>query len=241
MIPIVSVANLVSAFTFSCITVKLYFSYRKNKTERLGDFLKSFLFMTISLLFLALPGLIITDLRVLGFVFAIYPFFIILALSYFGIIPLKLIGWIKMKRVFFWMAMAVNLSFIVVNLLNLQPAAIYYRESFIIFQDARGDAINNLLGAVLGVGILLIIIFFIIQGLKSSERYIRLRAFLISAGLSSLLISSSVNFIFAATEQAEIQAYIISQLLVVSFVNLGAILMMLGVYYKPKNYAESDR
>lgn len=240
MVPIVSIANLISSLTFLTVTLKVYFSYRESRTERLKDFFRAFICITVFLIILSLPGLVIHDLTAIGLIFAVFPFFMILALAYLGAVPLKIMNWKKIKEIFLWSMVVIAFFITILNLLNLQPATVLYRDSFVIFQDARGELMNNVLGVILAIGILSIIMFFIIQGFKTSERYLRLRAFLIATGLFSLFLSSLINFVFAYLDQSQNQLYIISQIITVVLINLAAVLIMFGVYYKPKDYGKSD-
>ncbi|MFH1509818.1 MAG: hypothetical protein ABID67_01555 [Candidatus Nealsonbacteria bacterium] len=236
-IPIVSISNMISSLVFLFVAGKIYFSYKRSKDEKIGDLAKFFILTTVFLFLIGAPGLIVNDLKIIGFLFAIFPSFALIALAHLGIIPLKIMYWERAEKFFFKGLIAITFLITAINLFNWGPATVYYRNSFIIWQDTRGILMNNILGTVFGLGILLIIIFFIIQGFKSSESYLRIRAFLIASGLFSFFISTLVNFIFSASSQS----YIISQFLAILFVNLAAVLMMMGTYYKSKDYGESNR
>jgi len=229
MVPIVSIFNLISVLFFTGITLKLYFSYRRTKDEKLGNFFKTFLFLTILMILLASPGLIFTNLKTIGFIFIIYPLFSFLALAYLGIIPLKIMGWIKIRQVFLKGMIGIASLIALFNLFNWGPAIVHHQNSFIYWEDTRGVTMNIILGIILGLGLLLIIAFFLTQGFKSSERYIRIRAFLIAMGLVSLVGTSVINFILGASAQIYI-----TSLLATLFNILAASLILAGIYYKPK-------
>ena len=208
MIPIVSIFNLISALFFGSIALKLYFSYQKNKDEKLGDFFKVFLFFTILLALIASPGLIFSNREVIGLIYAIYPLFAFLALSYLGIITLKLMGWKKIKEIFFKGIIGVAFLITFFNLLNWSPARVYYETPFVYWEDTRGVIMNVILGVIYSLGLLMLIIFFLVQGFKSSERFVRMRSILIAGGLLSLALTTIVNFIIGALAKIYITSLI---------------------------------
>jgi hypothetical protein len=227
--PIVSILNLISALFFGSITLKLYFSYRENKDENVGDFLKASLFLTILLILIASPGLLLTNSRIIGLIYAIYPFFAFLSLGFFSRIPLRIIGWERIKKIFFKGVIGIASLITLLNLLNLGPAIVYHQDSFIYWKDTRGIIMNVVIGIVFSFNLLLVITFFLVQGFKSSERFVRARSIFISAGLLSFALVSIVNFIFGALAQIYL-----ASLLATFFNILAAFLILAGIYYKPK-------
>jgi len=229
MIPIVSIFNLISALFFGGISLKLYFSYRDKKDENLSNFFKGFLSLTILLVLISLPGLVFNDLKIISLMYAIYPFFALLGTAFFGNIPLKLLAWKKTKELFFRIMIGIAVIITFFNLLDWRPAIIHQEPPFIYWEDTRGDVMNIVLGAVLGLVLLLITAFFINQGLKSSDRFVKIRAFFIAFGISSLILSAATNFIFGASAQEYLGS------LLANFFNvLAAVLIAAGIYYKPK-------
>ncbi|MDO8601113.1 MAG: hypothetical protein Q7R46_00345 [bacterium] len=227
MIPIVSIFNLISALFFVGITLKLYFSYRKNKDEKMGDFFRTFLFLSIVLILLSSPGIILKKSEAIGLVFSLYTFFVFFGIAYLSIIPLNILGWMKMKRIFFggMIGSAFLLTFI--NLIRLSPARIFYDAPFIYWEDTRGVLMNIILGAIFGLSLLMSIIFFLIQGFKSSERLVKIRSILIAGGLLNLTLASIVNFVVGALAGI----YVTS--LVATIFNISAgLLILAGIYYK---------
>ncbi|MDD2696973.1 MAG: hypothetical protein PHE52_02345 [Candidatus Pacebacteria bacterium] len=229
MLPIVSIFNLVSALFFGGITLKLYLSYKKKKDENLGNFFKGFLSLTILLVLIASPGLIFSDLKTISLMYAIYPFFTLLGVAYFGVIPLKVLGWKKTKELFFRSMVGIAVVITFFNIIDWQPAIVHQQAPFIYWEDTRGDVMNIILGAVLGLTLLLIAVFFINQGLKSSDKFVKIRAFFIAAGIISLIMSAGTNFIFGASAQEYLGS------IMANFFNvLAAVLIAAGIYYKPK-------
>lgn len=234
MIPVVSISNLISALFFTAVVAKLHSSYKKTKDEKIKDFFLSFLFLSLTLFLLATPGLIFTDLEVIGLVFSIYPLFLFISLIFLAFIPLKILRWQKMRRAFLFVTIVTILIITTVNLANLSPAAVHNQDNFIYWEDPRGMLIDNVIGLTLGAWLLLVISLFIFHGFKSKDKYVRLRASFIAIGLLILLAEVVVNFIFGAVSNIYITSVIASSLGI-----LAGIIMLLGVLYK--YHAKSDR
>ncbi len=229
MIPIISIANLISALFFGCVSLKTYFSYKKSKDEKMGDFFKTFLFLTILLFLILTPGLIFKNLKIISLIYVLYPFLGFLALANLGSVPLKIMGWQKTKLIFFRGMIIIAFLITLINFSNWQPAVVYQVVPFVYWQDTRGMLINNILGILYGLVLLITIIFFLIQSSRAKEKYLKIRSFFIVGGMASLIAMSVANFIFGASSQV-----FFNSLSAIFFNVLAAILLLIGIYYKPK-------
>lgn len=227
MIPIVSITLLISGLFFAFITLKIFYSYRKTKEEKIKNFLMSTLFLTITFLLTATPGIIFTDLIVINFLFLLYPLFVFLSLAYFGTIPLKIMDLKKTEKIFFYAIVAIALLVTFFNLLKWGPAIVHYEGRFVYWEDARGITMNTIIGIIFSLMSLLIIIFFIVQGLKSQEKYVRQRTFFLIGGLVSFIIASIINFVVGASPQIYI-----TSLISTFFFILAGVFVLAGVYYR---------
>ena len=229
MIPIVSIFNLVSAFFFGGASLKIYFSYLKNREEKLGDFLKVFLLLTILLNLLATLGLIFWQQETIGLVYALYPFLAFMGLAYLGTIPLSLMNWQRIKKIFFNLTVAIAFLVTLLNILNWGPAVVHYQDSFVYWEDTRGVSMNVMIGLFYGLILILVISFFLIQGFRSSERFVKIRSLFIAAGLFFLALTSLVNFVFGASAQEYLDS-----LIAAVFNILAGTFILIGIYYKPQ-------
>jgi len=228
MIPINSICLLTSGLFFSFISFKVYFSYRKNNEGKIGNFFNSLLFLSLTFVLTSTPGIVFEDLSVIGYIFLVYPFFIFLALAYFGIIPLQILGWKKTEKAFFSGTIILGLVIALLNVAKMRPAVIHRVGKFVYWQDGRGVAMNVMIGATLSSAMLLLIAFFIIQGLKSSEKRIRNRAFIIAAGLFNLMVGSVINFIVGGSPNVYV-----ASLVSTFFFILAGVFLLVSTYYKP--------
>jgi len=227
--PIVSISNLISGLIFGIVSLKLYFSYRKTKDEKIRDFFLAFLFLTLSLLLLATPGLVFTNLKIIGLIFAFYPFFVFLGFAYLGIIPLKILSWLKIQKIFFWGIIIIGVLITVFSIINWKPAVFYSQDPFVYWEDTRGVILNTIIGGFFGLGILLVMIFFFLQGIKSEDKYIRRRAFIIIGGLMILMLMGLTNFVFGASPQQYLTSVI------ASFLGISAgLIIIFSIFYKRK-------
>ena len=124
----------------------------------------------------------------------------------------------------------------ILNIISCSSASIHQQNQFVYWEDTRGAAMDVIIGVVFAVSLVSVIIFFLIQGFKSLERFIRIRSLLIAGGLLFLTLAAVVNFVVGASEQIYL-----TSLLANLFNILAAFFLLLGIYYKPKNYAKSDR
>ncbi|MFC1629837.1 hypothetical protein ACFL11_01310 [Patescibacteria group bacterium] len=230
MIPIVSISNLVSGFIFGSVTLKVYFSYRRTKDIKMRDFFISFFFLSLTMFLLAMPGLLFTNLKIISLAFAIYPLFNFMSLIFISFIPLRILEWNRIKEVFKNVMIAAAVLITILNIINWGPAVVHFEDPFIYWEDTRGELMNAIIGVAIGIALLLVIIFFIIQGLQSSGYYVRMRAFLLAGGLAGLIGLGLVNFVLGASAQQYITSIVGSL-----FGVLGGLLMFLGVFYKYKS------
>jgi hypothetical protein len=167
---------------------------------------------------------------------AIDPFFALLALVYIGIIPLKLMKKEKLKNIFFWSFIIIAIVVLLVDLINWKPVSTYRQGSFIYWGDARGLVVNAILGIVSSLTLLVVVIFFLIHGLRASQKFVKIRAFFVAAGLLVIAIMSVLNYIVGPMSEP----YVIR--LICTLLNIIAgILILFGVYYKSKNDILTDR
>jgi len=101
MFSIVSFSLLVAGLLFFPVAFRLYFSFKKTKDQNIKYFLSAVVFLTITFLYSSAPGIWLKGSNSVGFVLQTYPFFIFLALAYFGRIPLAIIRDEKSSRIFF--------------------------------------------------------------------------------------------------------------------------------------------
>jgi hypothetical protein len=238
MIPIVSIFNLTSALFFFGVSLRVYFSYRKSQDQSLKYFFYSFFFLGVTVFLLSTDGLIFKDKMIMGLMHAIDPFFAILALVFIGVIPLRLMGKEKLKNIFFWIFIAIAIVVLLVDLLNWKPVNVYPQGSFIYWGDARGLVINAMLGIISGLTLLLVIVFFLINGLKASQKLVKIRAFFIAAGLLVIAVMSVLNYIVGPMSRLLYAIRLLCTILNV----IAGILILFGIYYKPRDYdAIADR
>ncbi len=227
MIPVVSLSNLISALFFSGITLKLYFAYKKTKDGKIENFFKAFFLLTTVFFLLATPGLVFTNLKILGLVFSVYPSLAFLGFIYLGLIPLKILNWKKGEKIFLGAMIAITILMTVLNLIHWGPAVVHSQSPFIYWEDTRGSLVNSVLGALLGLGLLSVIIFFLLNAIRASDKYVRIRAFLIMAGLLVLSLMVLINFVFGTIAQPYITSTIASFLGIFS-----GFILFFGVFYR---------
>lgn len=227
MIPIVSVSHLIVLPFLIFIVFRLYFSFREKREKNIGYFLLVFLMLIIMEGILAIPGLVLKDPIKISTVFALYPFFTFLSLCFAGALPFSILKMKKTEISFLVLMFIAAVSVTVINLSNVRSPETYYRLPFVYWEDTRGETMNMFIGIIGALVLLFITFFFLINGLKSSERYVRLRSFLISGGMGTFLLAAVINFVLGAIFHQYITTLISTFLLIV-----GSVSVFIGVRYK---------
>lgn len=227
MIPLVSISHLVALIFFALITFRLYFSFQKTKEKNIKYFFIFFLIFTIMEGLLASPGLVFKDLMKIDAVFALYPMFMLLGLGFLGAIPFSIMKMKKSETFFLLSMLLINIFITIINLNNIQFAVTRLDSPFIYWEDTRGAPMNIFLGIVPGIILCFAVLFFFINGLKSSEKYVKTRSFLIAGGLAATFSAAIINFVLGAVLRQHITSLISTFLLIAS-----GIFIFIGVLYK---------
>lgn len=231
MIPIVSISNLIAFPFVAFISIVLFRSFLKTKERNVGYFFAGFLSLSLMDAILSVPGLVSRDALAISFFFAIFPFFAILGLGFWSAIPFSIMGRKNLQIAATSICALVAIIVTVINLNHVAPAHIYNLPPFIYWEDTRGAVMNNAIGAMVGVIIIYLFLFFLLNGFRDKNSYIKKRSLTIAAGLAVLLSASIVNFILGASYTP--QKYIASIIAAVLSV-FSSILIFVGVRYKKK-------
>jgi len=196
MIPIFSILSLfLSVIIFICF-LKLYFSYRHSKLETIGIFSKVFLFLSLFWFFLSPPKLITNDLTLIQIFLDLSLFFGYLTMAYFLFIPFKIYEQWELPKSLFFSIISFGIVFLIFSILNLKPAFIHFQNNFVFWSENRSQLVNIISGTLFSLMAIVGALFFYKGGLKSKEKAVRLRAFLISASIICIPLAAGVRFVF---------------------------------------------
>lgn len=228
MIPVVSIGNLISFVVSLAAASRLYFSYRRTKEAKVNDFFKAFLFLAVYMGLLATPELVFKNPKIIELVsLEISLFFGYLCIAYLTKIPLEILHWEKLKKIYFQGLIVFGLLITLINVVTIQPAVYHSQGQFVFWEDNRGLAINLVSGFVFGIGAISSALFFFIGGLKAEDKHIKTRAFIITGGLFIMTVAAFINYIFGASPQSFLSSVAASFL-----VAAGTLILLAGVYYK---------
>jgi len=230
MIPIFSILGLfLSVILFICF-LKLYFSYRHSKFETIGIFSKVFLFLSLAWFFFAPPKLITNDLKLIQISFDLSLFFSYLLMAYFPFIPFKIYYHRELPKSLFLSIIGLGTVFLIFSILNLKPAFIHFQNNFVFWSENRSQLVNIISGTLLGLTTIVGALFFYKGGLKSKEKAVRLRAFLISASIICITLAVGVRVVFGSLFNIFIST------LIAFFLEIFSVfLMIIAIFFvKPK-------
>ncbi|MDD5144531.1 MAG: hypothetical protein PHW72_00115 [Candidatus Pacebacteria bacterium] len=235
MIPIVTISSIIVLIFLSLLTVKIYFSYLKKRSATITYFLKAFISFCLALLIFAPNGILIKDLETISLIFNIYTFFVFLGANYLVMLTLQIMQKQLLKKILFPLILIYGFLVSAIPVLDLKPALVDVQGSFIFWEDARGDLINNLIGFGLAAIIVWVISFFIYNGLKTQDKYTKRRSLLISAGMTCFLLGSATDYILAASQNI----FYVSIFTVFWYILTTAFLLFAVEYKKEENFKEN--
>lgn len=214
MIELVAVNNIISIIICLASFVRLYKSSKQNNNLLVREFSKSYLHLGLFFLVMtiSLPGLIKINIFQ-PFFFASSYFFMFLALGYFISIPVGILKRNILQKILFTVSVFLGVTASITNLIVSGPARSVEIKYFNYLDSPEPAWFSISVGTLLGLLVLLNITFFIIEGLKIQSRIIRIKSFLISAGMAFLLLASIINFMLVYLSNFSFISYPISSIL----------------------------
>lgn len=198
MIPIVSLLNLVNFLIGFFISIKLYFSYRKTKNDQIKLLLYCLICLTVFFLMVSTPGLIIKHPFLLAWLHIIGNFFGIVGTVFFALIPLNLLHFDKLKKIYLILMLAITVVTTGFRIYYLEPL---YRISIGNFEYWFSEKSHFLLYSqlIMGTSIFLSlissgIIFIIYAFSRKNNRYLFIRSILFGTGAIVLSIAAIINY-----------------------------------------------
>jgi len=218
--------NWFFSFLFGLLgALRLRVSLKKNDDRNLDDFFKIFVLVTTFFLFVSLPGLFKTK-AVLVQISYILAWASLFPAPFLGLrILFNIWDLPRFKKACLPVGLLLMTIFIALSAIYFSPAKIRTLEGFYYWSEGTPAWLQASSGGIIGISVLLIAIFFLIEGLKSRNRTIAMRSFLVGGGFIILFL-------------ATLSAYVIfqlSSLLVVAsgFLSLmGIMIIYVGINYK---------
>jgi len=238
MIPLLHITTAVCAGFCFFVVRKLYSSYKESKDTNIGNFLKTFVFAGIYFIFVSLPGLVVSDP---SWVQALYVFaYIPLFLSPVFLLKIAFnLYHLPGKKYIFPSILAIIIITTVLSIIFFAPSestsadgVFYYwlEKTPLWLRDFDGIMITFLVagGAFL----------FLNGGRKIEDKILRIRSFLLGAGLSILAVAISLNYIIALHAVSKIAK--MWSAFSAGFLSLfGVIVVLVGIYYKTQDKKQS--
>ncbi|MBM3257676.1 MAG: hypothetical protein FJZ05_00445 [Candidatus Nealsonbacteria bacterium] len=198
MIPIVTISSIPALILMLFISYRIYSSYRKTKSRTINYFLKVFLsFLVGGLLFLP-NGTLIKNPEIINLIFNIYPFFFFLGTAYNVALTFEIIDKQILKKFSFAMIVIYGLIICIIPAMEWQAAPMYVSEPFVFWEDTRGPLFNALTGIGILLPLLWIVVFYLYNGLKSDDKYIRNKSLLMVGSFLFFLFGNITDYIFGA-------------------------------------------
>ena len=229
MIPSVALGHLISSLVSFSIAWKLYRSWQKNKDSKpLNYFFKFFLLLGInwSPLVNASP-LISRNPYFLAITHDLAIPVLYLAMAYLIIVPLQLLHWFKLKKIFYYFFVIMAAVLAVINLWNFKPALSFTTDNYIYWLANIPPQVRTVTGYITPAVALTVVVFFILEAALTRQKYFMTRSLLISLGVLLMGMASVAHFLIGAPRGSFNFVSLTSVL-----VNGGLLLILEGIYYK---------
>ena len=231
MIPLLHLTTLVSAFFCLFAVLRLYSSYKKTKNRDVGDFLKAFVSLGVYFFLVSIPVLPFVGASWVQALYIAANAPIMLSALFLFRAGLRILGFFYLSKIIFFLTILLVGFIVLLGVIFFSPAT---QRTFGIFYHWGSDSQPFWLVAFTGFSIMLLAIgcsiTFFLGGLKSGEKFIKTRSFLIGGGIAFLIAAAFLNWIIPHYLQGAIR-WVAG--LSASFVALlGLFFMLWGVYYK---------
>jgi len=155
-------------------------------------------FFLISLFwgFIALPGLIINDLKLIQIALDLSIFFGCLAGAYFFLILFKIFYPQISAKPLLPTVTSLGIAFLIFSILNLKPAFIHFQGNFVFWSENRSLLVNIISGSLYSVVEIMAASLFYFKGLRIREKEVRFRALLLGTAQVFIFLAIATRFIF---------------------------------------------
>jgi hypothetical protein len=233
MIPLLHFATFISALFCFFASRRLYCSYQETRSVNVGDFLKAYIALGIYFFLVSLPAIILNP-AVIQIIYILSYIPVILSATFLFRVALRIL------RFYLWPG---YISFIIYSLILIVTALniIFFSPAYITssgglfyhWSEGTPPWLQIFNGFAVGILAASCVFLFFLGGLKSKERLVRARSFLIGGGLFFLVIAALLNYILPVYLRGMI-GWLVSALASLIAL-LGLISMLLGVYYRRKD------
>ena len=153
-------------------------------------------FAVSSFLF-SLPGIVIFDLKLIQVVYTLANAFILFAMRYFVVMPLKIFSEREsLIKVATWVLTATALAYMTINLVFLQPVEEVYFGSFVDWREATHPIVQVIVWGLSASTVLGITLLFIKKGWSHEDKFIKKRSRVYALGFSFIFLGWLSIFIF---------------------------------------------
>lgn len=149
---------------------------------------------------MSLPGFVVKDRLIIQVIILVSRLFGFLALIFFTLIPLEAFGWKKIKKIYLLIIALGSLPSLFFAFIKITPVNVLYGKNYIIYKTSEDPRILIFTFSLYLLNLLGLIGVFLYQGLKSKEKFVRKRSFMISGGEIFILLGVAANIFLLKPE-----------------------------------------
>lgn len=234
MIPHIHLVNFLSCL-FCCLSArKLYFSYKKTYSEDIADFLKTFIALSILFLFTSVPAILANPV-IIQIIYVLSYIPVILAPAFLLKAAIRVSGYpVSWSKFIFYFIFCLVIIITILNFVFFSPAEIQAYGRFYHWLDKTPFWLATLSGLLIGGLAVTCALLFFLGGVKSKTKLVRVRSFIIAAGIVILVAATFINYLFPVTDPKLMKGWWTLPGFASFFALLGLVVILAGIYYKEK-------
>lgn len=210
MIPIVSLLNVVASSITLLIFLRLWQSYKKSRNTHIWYFSLFYLFASIFLLLISVPGILIFDPIKISFAAAVSYMFLYISLAFIGQIPMVPFS-VIVRQIVSSLILATGVTLLALNLFYLAPVNRIDIDNFYFYLVQEVEWLRILVGATPIIIGIFIAILFVLEGERIKQNDIKkeiisgnvseghnqlvYRSYIIAVGMLTIVVAGVFNFI----------------------------------------------
>lgn len=240
LIPLASFISIVNGSVSLACAIIIWVRKREAvwKDRVLSLFFLVFIFSAFEFYLFGLPGTLVRHLLAIQVVQKSGDFFVLLLTTYIISIPLSLFPQSRGKKfvkVVSWVILSYAVFYLAHNLIFIKPARMVNYGPFVDWQGQSDQPVlQTLLWFFTAMAIFLIVFFFVINGWKHKDGFVRRRSRLFAIGFALIFIGWFSIFLFASPASQNMTFLLAGGTFGSFIISIGLTTLLVGVFSQPQ-------
>lgn len=197
MVPLLHILTAISSLLACFIVKRLYVAYQKTKSVNIGDFFKAYVFLGFYFFLVSLP-MVLSNVILVQIIYVASYIPVILGAAFLFRVAMRILR-VPFNPSYVFDGIYILISVItILNLFFFSPAYVAVSDRlFYHWVETTPLSLQLFNGIVLLILATGCAILFFWGGIKSQDKIIRMRAFIIGSGVSLLVLATLANYVLA--------------------------------------------